>query len=99
MARIRNFLQTVQVMLFGASGDLPSASTMGEGIAVADGVLYVSNGSAFTQLAGNIYSGADTPEGAVTAAVGSLFLRTNGGASTTLYVKESGAGNIGWVAK
>lgn len=46
-----------------------------------------------------IRAGADTPEGAITAPVGSLFLRTNGGANTTLYVKESGAGNTGWVAK
>lgn len=44
-------------------------------------------------------TGANTPEGAVTAPVGSLFLRNNGGANTTLYVKESGAGNTGWVAK
>ena len=44
-------------------------------------------------------SGAGTPEGAVTAVVGSLYTRTNGGASTTLYVKESGSGNTGWVAK
>jgi len=35
----------------------------------------------------------------VTAVVGSIFTRTNGGANTTLYVKESGAGNTGWVAK
>jgi hypothetical protein len=46
-----------------------------------------------------IKSGAGTPEGAVTAPVGSLFLRTNGGALTTLYVKEVGAGNTGWAAK
>lgn len=44
-------------------------------------------------------SGAGTPEGVVTAPVGSLFTRTDGGANTTLYVKESGAGNTGWVAK
>lgn len=44
-------------------------------------------------------AGAGTPEGAVTAPVGSLFLRTDGGANTTLYVKESGAGNTGWIAK
>lgn len=44
-------------------------------------------------------SGSGTPEGVVTAPVGSLFTRTNGGAATTLYVKESGAGNTGWVAK
>lgn len=44
-------------------------------------------------------SGSGTPEGAVTAPVGSLFTRTDGGANTTLYVKESGSGNTGWVAK
>lgn len=43
--------------------------------------------------------GAGDPEGVVTAPVGSLFLRTDGGAGTTLYVKESGSGNTGWVAK
>lgn len=42
---------------------------------------------------------AGTPEGSVTAPVGSLFTRTDGGAGTTLYVKESGTGNTGWVAK
>ena len=46
-----------------------------------------------------IRTGTGTPEGVVTAAVGSIFLRTNGGAGTTLYVKESGTGNTGWVAK
>lgn len=44
-------------------------------------------------------SGTGSPEGAVTAPVGSLFTRTDGGAATTLYVKESGAGNTGWIAK
>ena len=46
-----------------------------------------------------IHAGSGTPESAVTAPVGSIFLRSDGGASTTLYVKESGAGNTGWVAK
>jgi len=41
----------------------------------------------------------NTPEGAITAPVGSIALRGNGGAGTTLYVKESGTGNTGWVAK
>lgn len=43
--------------------------------------------------------GSGTPEGSVTAPVGSLYLRTDGGTSTTLYVKESGSGNTGWIAK
>ena len=45
-------------------------------------------------------SGAGSPNGVLTAAVGSLYTRTDGGAGTTLYVKESGTGtNTGWVAK
>lgn len=44
-------------------------------------------------------NGTGSPEGVVTAPVGSLYTRTDGGAGTTLYVKESGTGNTGWVAK
>lgn len=47
----------------------------------------------------HLLAGTGSPEGVKTASVGSLYLRTDGGASTTLYVKESGAGNTGWVAK
>lgn len=43
--------------------------------------------------------GSGSPEGVVSAPVGSFFSRTNGGAGTTFYVKESGTGNTGWVAK
>lgn len=43
--------------------------------------------------------GTGSPEGAVTAPVGAVFHRTDGGAATSFYVKESGAGNTGWVAK
>ena len=37
--------------------------------------------------------------GNVTATVGSLYSRTDGGAGTSLYVKESGNGTTGWAAK
>ena len=46
-----------------------------------------------------VLTGTGTPQSVVTAPVGSIFLRTDGGASTTLYVKENGTGNTGWVAK
>ena len=46
-----------------------------------------------------VLHGYATPEGAIVADVGALFLRKDGGASTTLYVKESGTGATGWVAK
>lgn len=44
-------------------------------------------------------SGAGSPEGVLTATTGALYTNTVGGANTTLYVKESGSGNTGWVAK
>lgn len=43
--------------------------------------------------------GSGSPEGAVTAPVGATYNRTDGGAGTSFYVKESGTGNTGWVAK
>lgn len=46
-----------------------------------------------------IMPGLGSPEGVVTAAVGCMFLRLDGGAGTTLYVKQSGAGSTGWAAK
>jgi hypothetical protein len=45
------------------------------------------------------HAGTGTPEGSIISAVGGLWRRTDGGASTTLYVKESGTSNTGWVAK
>lgn len=50
-------------------------------------------------MAALLKSGTGDPEAAVTASVGSIWIRTDGGTSTTLYVKETGTGNTGWVAK
>ena len=52
----------------------------------------INNGPSWT-------SGTGSPEGVVTASVGSLYSRTDGGTNTSLYVKESGTGNTGWAAK
>lgn len=46
-----------------------------------------------------IHIGSGTPEGNETGSVGHIYLRTNGGANTTLYVKESGTAKTGWIAK
>jgi hypothetical protein len=43
--------------------------------------------------------GTGTPEGSLAAGVGSRYRRADGGAGTSLYVKESGTGNTGWVGK
>lgn len=43
--------------------------------------------------------GSGSPEGVVTAGIGSIYQRRDGGAGTSMYVKESGTGNTGWVGK
>jgi hypothetical protein len=45
------------------------------------------------------FQNVNTPEGAVVAPRGSVYQRTDGGAGTSIYIKESGTGNTGWVAK
>jgi len=44
--------------------------------------------------------GSGSPEGVVTANIGSFYFRTDGGINTTFYIKESGNGtNTGWNSK
>lgn len=44
--------------------------------------------------------GTGSPEGVVVADIGCQYINLSGGASTTLYVKESGNGlATGWVGK
>lgn len=45
------------------------------------------------------YAGAGSPEGKVRAPVCGTYRRTDGGAGTTFYVKESGTGTVGWITK
>lgn len=45
------------------------------------------------------FAGSGSPESVLSASVGSTYRRTDGGSGTTFYVKESGTGNTGWVAK
>ena len=52
------------------------------------------------RLNGNLLTGTGDPNTQIAAPVGTLFLRTDGGAGTTLYVKESGgSSDLGWVGK
>lgn len=81
--------QQADFLVFRSSGQNPSTAIRQ---LVINGQLRVNNTAAF------ITSGTGTPEGSVTAPVGSLYMRTDGGAGTTLYAKETGAGNTGWQA-
>ena len=70
-------------------------------VAVLDNDGFVLLGSLYLNSAKTlgIFHGTGTPEGNITADVGSTFHRTDGGAGTSYYVKESGSGNTGWIAK
>ena len=49
--------------------------------------------------AGNdVFVGDGSPEGVVTAGIGTLYLRSDGSSGTVLYIKESGTGSTGWKA-
>lgn len=45
----------------------------------------------------SILAGNGVPEGSITAAVGSIWLREDGSGTSTLYVKKTGDGNTGWI--
>lgn len=57
----------------------------------------IQNGSSGT--AAQWRQGTGSPEGVVTAPPGSFYSNTSGGAGASFWVKESGTGNTGWVAK
>jgi len=75
----------------GTTGDFSLAngnfvvSTSGKGVSLPGGITWTS--------------GTGSPEGVVTAPVGSLYSRSDGGVLTSLYVKQSGSGNTGWAGK
>jgi hypothetical protein len=60
--------------------------------------LYESSPDIQVSGGAGIYSGLGTPVGNVAACIGSVYMRLNGGVSTTLYVKQSGicTDNTGW---
>jgi hypothetical protein len=63
--------------------------------------IYGNLGTSYVQSVSGVTwtIGTGSPEGVVTAPVGSMYTRTNGAANTTLYIKETGTGNTGWTAK
>jgi hypothetical protein len=87
----------VNYSFFGAAGTLYNA---GDTYLAGSVVLGDAAADTITAGGGVVWArGTGSPEGVVTANVGSFYSRTDGGASTSWYVKESGTGNTGWVAK
>lgn len=69
--------------------------------AVLDGSFSGANAisQSTTYFIGFNLFGSGSPAGVVTANPGSRYTNTAGGTGTTTYVKETGTGNAGWVAK
>lgn len=83
--------------LMVAGGSI-SASTAAFTVSVST-VPVVIGGNASTFGAQVFALASGSPEGVVTARVGSECRRLDGGTGTTIYIKESGTGNTGWVGK
>lgn len=92
---------TVRASFINFDGILRTLTDLGASIGSATRRFTNVFAQSFRPGAGTVIwtSGNGTPETVVAAPVGSLFTRTDGDANTTLYVKETGTGNTGWVAK
>lgn len=79
------YVSNNRLAMFGKGGSITSSCL----------TMHSDNGT----QGGQIHTGSGSPETNISAPVGSLYMRTDGGAGTSLYVKESGTGNTGWTAK
>ena len=79
--------------ILGASSAPYSIGYFGDGLILGYGERTTAN------KVSSITWGKGSPEGQVFAAPGSLYLNQDGGAGTTLYIKETGVSSSGWVAK
>lgn len=72
-----------------------TGNTRAKSLTSTNGFINVSGTTLVTWTAGS-----GSPVGVVSAPVGSMYSRIDGGSGTSLYVKESGGtGNTGWVGK
>ena len=71
-------------------------------VVIVDGMITPELGAFFEHLQNRVnldFVGTGSPEGVITAGIGSTYRRLDGGAGTSFYVKESGTGNTGWAGK
>jgi len=80
----------------GTAGTYAKVVTDSKGRVVAGADLDMTDMPATLQM---IHSGTGTPNGVVTASPGAIYLNISGGAGTTLWVKQTGSSNTGWVGK
>jgi hypothetical protein len=101
-----NFVSTAHGSLTGLTdlGSHPASAVSANTTNFTAGIIPVDpSGETTVQLAldavdAKIKMGTGSPESVVTADIGSIYLRTDGSAGTSLYKKESGSGNTGWVS-
>jgi hypothetical protein len=82
-----------------ANGERASLKVTGRGTSGQSKFELMTASSSTGKITTYFMHGNGTPEGAVTAPVGSIYLNFAGGAGTTFYIKESGTGDTGWVGK
>jgi hypothetical protein len=84
-----------------ANGSIGATIDSSLNVTIDAGNLIIGTAGKGVSLPGGITwtSGSGSPEGVVTAPVGSLYSRSDGGLLTSLYVKQSGSGNTGWAGK
>ncbi|MFN7138502.1 MAG: hypothetical protein ACK4UN_04095 [Limisphaerales bacterium] len=106
--RVNRMVVTNQLNVIGTIAFSSATGTQVPQITAEDGIVKISSGTAgnpgkigFGFAGPTITTGSGSPEGAVEAPSGSIYLRTGSGATTSFYVKTSDAppGNTGWVAK
>jgi len=82
-----------------ADGKMGFASNGGEKLRLQGNGLALLGNRLTWDIAETVFdlAGNNSPEGSVTAGIGSTYRQLNGGQGTTLWVKESGTSNSGWV--
>lgn len=92
----------VNTAYFYANPGVPFKIFSGDGLSAtfgADQTVKLTKSLSVSNTTATWTSGIGSPEGLVSATLGSFYSRTDGGAGSTFYVKESGSLATGWVAK
>lgn len=93
---------TYGTQLAGAASVYPDVTAYGNRAASGVTSAYSPPSGVWVKRNGGvvpIFEGTGTPESVLTSGIGSIAIRRDGGAATVLYIKETGSGNTGWVAK
>jgi hypothetical protein len=92
-----------RTLRYGANGEMALSSNTfhANKLYIGDNSVYKNQPGPLATSTGTplITSGDGSPEGVISGIKGSFYMRTDGGAGTTMYVKESGTDATGWVAK